>query len=161
MSKLNWQCSGCIFGFRGDWQKKCPSCGREDYWCGSVSPDAKEWKPMGEREEKPNVRYGVTFNNHGRRVRLKAGYDAGKVFVTTSRMTAMAEAVKLCRDHEEPRIVKLTTKKEQPVKSSRRRLYGTGGSSITEAEAAQLATDFVRQSNGKRIRITLEELADS
>lgn len=41
--RLSWQCSGCHVGFYGPWLKVCPSCRREDYWTGSVYPDAKEW----------------------------------------------------------------------------------------------------------------------
>ena len=43
----NWQCSGCGWGFAGDWRKTCPACGREDYWTGSVHPEAKLWAAPG------------------------------------------------------------------------------------------------------------------
>lgn len=41
--RIAWQCSGCRWGFEGPWRKVCPSCGREDYWTGSVHPSAKLW----------------------------------------------------------------------------------------------------------------------
>lgn len=40
---LRWQCSGCGWAFACEWQKVCPCCKREDYWTGSVFPDAKLW----------------------------------------------------------------------------------------------------------------------
>jgi protein gp37 len=33
--RVSWRCSGCGGYFGGKWQKVCPQCGREDYWCGS------------------------------------------------------------------------------------------------------------------------------
>ncbi len=43
--KKSWQCSGCGWAFPGPWKKVCPACYREDYWTGSVSPDAAIWPP--------------------------------------------------------------------------------------------------------------------
>lgn len=40
---LRWQCSGCRFVFAGPWQQECPSCGRLDYWTGSVDPAGVPW----------------------------------------------------------------------------------------------------------------------
>lgn len=33
--RVGWRCSGCGGYFGGKWQKVCPDCGKEDYWCGS------------------------------------------------------------------------------------------------------------------------------
>jgi protein gp37 len=33
--RVAWRCSGCGGYFGGKWQKVCPDCGKEDYWCGS------------------------------------------------------------------------------------------------------------------------------
>jgi protein gp37 len=33
--RARWQCGGCRAFFGGDWQRFCPGCGREGYWCGS------------------------------------------------------------------------------------------------------------------------------
>lgn len=38
-----WQCSGCSRLFIGEWQRICPCCKRNDYWSGSVSPNATLW----------------------------------------------------------------------------------------------------------------------
>lgn len=38
-----WQCSGCRWVFLLPWQKKCPACGRLDYWTGSVAVDGRPW----------------------------------------------------------------------------------------------------------------------
>lgn len=43
VDRVRWQCSGCKFAFPGPWQKVCPSCGRSDYWSGSVDPNATRW----------------------------------------------------------------------------------------------------------------------
>jgi hypothetical protein len=42
-ASLNWQCSGCGWAFACGWQKTCPCCLRDDYWTGSVFPDARLW----------------------------------------------------------------------------------------------------------------------
>jgi hypothetical protein len=44
-ARIPWQCSGCGWGFPAPWRKTCPACGREDYWTGSVHPEAKLWAP--------------------------------------------------------------------------------------------------------------------
>ena len=40
---LQWQCSGCSWGFYGQHHETCPSCSRVGFWSGSVYPDAKPW----------------------------------------------------------------------------------------------------------------------
>jgi protein gp37 len=40
--RIAWRCSGCGNYFPNPWKKTCPSCGRDDYWCGS-----HEFNPPG------------------------------------------------------------------------------------------------------------------
>jgi hypothetical protein len=41
--KICWQCGACRWGFTGKYMKVCPACGTEQWWTGSVSPDARLW----------------------------------------------------------------------------------------------------------------------
>src|SRR5208337_1524323 len=34
-TRIAWQCTGCREYFSGKLQTICPTCKREDYWCGS------------------------------------------------------------------------------------------------------------------------------
>lgn len=146
-SKLNWQCSGCHFGFRGDWQKKCPSCGRENYWTGSVSPDAKEWNPMGDQEDEPTVQWTYSFECNGVRTRSHSRY--------------LSEELALYAASQSPgpfgrtafRIVKLT-RKAKPKVVAKLVLNCTAD----RGTGLGRVSDWRDDRHGKRIRITLEEL---
>lgn len=52
--RIEWQCSGCHWGFRGSHPRTtCPECKRQYYWTGSVHPDAKLWPGYADGRVKP------------------------------------------------------------------------------------------------------------
>lgn len=103
---IRWQCSGCKFGFPNPWLKTCPHCGRDDYWSGSVNPNARRWRPgvacsCGRRSGEPHADSCKVVENESRRAfRAEvAAAEARPAPLTDRERAIVAAAEELLRVH--------------------------------------------------------------
>lgn len=112
----------------------------------------------------PTVRWGVTTDLDGQRVRMSNG---GKPASWSLKQLALQEAADeaLRTPERDPRIVKITRKAKPKVVAKTVATYASSGNCICcdqadgYAEAGKIYR-ALRAAAGKRVRITIEDLSD-